>query len=135
MPLNIIINSVSLKGTQAKFSKEHGGGFVFDLRCLPNPGRIEVHKEQTGLNKEVAQYLAMQEDVVKYLTNVKALLGITVKNYLERDFEYLSVTFGCTGGQHRSVFFAEQIASYLTTKFSNISTTVNHISLRERNLL
>lgn len=135
MPLDIIINSVSLKGTQAEVSSEHGGGYVFDLRCLPNPGRIEAHKSQTGLDKEVAQYLASQDDVVKYLTNVKALLSMTVKNYQKREFDYLSISFGCTGGQHRSVFFAEQIASYLSTKFSDISINVNHINLREKNLI
>ena len=91
----------------------HGGGFVFDARSLPNPGREEQYKPLTGKDAPVAEYLNQQESVHQYFANVKSLVDASVSSYQARGFKNLAVSFGCTGGQHRSVYLAEQMAKYL----------------------
>ncbi|MFN4895490.1 MAG: hypothetical protein ACK5GN_05890 [Pseudomonadota bacterium] len=110
----------------------HGGGFVFDCRCLPNPGREERYKSQTGLDAEVIEYLSRIPEVQSFRTHTFGLITDAVRNYLSRNFEFLVVGFGCTGGQHRSVFFTEQLSSHLTTNFkSEVITTVTHSNLTQ----
>ena len=91
----------------------HGGGFVFDARSLPNPGREEQYKPLTGKDAPVADYLNQQESVHQYFANVKSLVDASVSSYQARGFKNLAVSFGCTGGQHRSVYLAEQMAKHL----------------------
>ncbi len=91
----------------------HGGGFVFDARSLPNPGREEQYKPLTGRDSPVADYLNRQESVHQYFSNVKSLVDASVSSYQSRGFKNLAVSFGCTGGQHRSVYLAEQMAKHL----------------------
>jgi RNase adaptor protein for sRNA GlmZ degradation len=91
----------------------NGGGFVFDARCIPNPGREERFKRLTGRDQPVIQYLQQQESVHQFLANAKALVDQSVASYQRRGFQHLMVSFGCTGGQHRSVYLAEQLAKYL----------------------
>ena len=91
----------------------NGGGFVFDGRSLPNPGRQERFKQLTGKDAEVAEYLDQQESVHRYLANVYALVDSSVSEYQRRGFANLMISFGCTGGQHRSVYLAEQLAKHL----------------------
>ncbi len=91
----------------------HGGGFVFDARSLPNPGREERFNSATGKDAAVIEYLHHQESVRQFLANATALIDATVANYQQRSFKNLMVSFGCTGGQHRSVYLAEQLAKHL----------------------
>lgn len=115
------------------FSREagrHGGGFVFDCRCLPNPGREERYKTQTGLDRDVIAYLSSSPEVQVFREHTFGLITNAVENYLSRDFEFLAVAFGCTGGQHRSVFFAEQLSYHLTNRFTpRVATKVVHTNL------
>ena len=91
----------------------HGGGFIFDARSLPNPGREERYKPLTGKDAPVAEYLNQQQSVHQYFSNVKSLVDASVNSYQARGFKNLAVSFGCTGGQHRSVYLAEQLAKHL----------------------
>lgn len=118
------------------FSSEegrHGGGFVFDCRCLPNPGREERYKEQTGLDQEVIAYLSASAEVKKFRDHAFSLVASAVENYMQRDFEFLVVGFGCTGGQHRSVYMTDQLSRHLLTSYpSRIKTSVLHSNLTVR---
>ena len=108
----------------------HGGGFVFDCRCLPNPGRETRYKELTGLHQDVVEYLVQNPEVQRFRELTFGLVSNAVENYLSRGFSFLSVGYGCTGGQHRSVFFADQLSKYLAQTFAQqIATTVTHTNL------
>jgi aminoglycoside/choline kinase family phosphotransferase len=96
---------------------EHGGGFVFDCRSLPNPGRIEAFKQKTGLDNDVREYLEKMPEVTEFLKNCFALVERAVEVYLSRNFTNLMISFGCTGGQHRSVYVAERLTGHLKEKY------------------
>jgi aminoglycoside/choline kinase family phosphotransferase len=104
----------------------NGGGFVFDARNLPNPGRQEQFRSMTGKDAPVIDYLNQQESVHQYLASVLSLVDATVSGYQRRGFKDLMVSFGCTGGQHRSVFLAEQLAKHLRGS-SGVEVVVRHI--------
>ncbi len=91
----------------------NGGGFVFDARSIPNPGREEQFKALTGKDGPVIEYLNQQESVHQFLASAVSLVDASVSSYQRRGFRNLMVSFGCTGGQHRSVYFAEQMARHL----------------------
>ena len=91
----------------------NGGGFVFDARSLPNPGREERFRAFNGKDAVVIEYLAAEESVRQYLEHVFALVDASVAEYQRRGFSSLMVSFGCTGGQHISVYLAEQLAKHL----------------------
>lgn len=92
----------------------NGGGFVFDCRALPNPGRLDEFKPLTGRDVSVREWLEQYPQVKDYFNNALALVAPAVQRYLERGFTNLSVAFGCTGGQHRSVYMAECLALALS---------------------
>ena len=125
--LTVTINSFSFKkGYPADFSG-NGGGFVFDCRALPNPGREPEFKTKTGRDWEVIDYLMAKPPVHVFLDHVKGIVGQSVDNYRERHFSNLMVSFGCTGGQHRSVFFAQTIYEWLKSAYPDINLKLNHI--------
>jgi len=103
----------------------NGGGFVFDGRSLPNPGREERFKALTGKDAPVIEYLDQQESVHQFLASAKALVDASVNAYQQRGFKHLMVSFGCTGGQHRSVYLAEQLAKHLRTDHG-VDVVVRH---------
>jgi RNase adaptor protein for sRNA GlmZ degradation len=103
----------------------NGGGFVFDARSLPNPGREERFKTLTGRDAAVIEYLGAQQSVHQFLAGVMSLVDSSVSNYLSRGFKHLMVSFGCTGGQHRSVYLAEQVAKRLSGR-SGIRVVLQH---------
>ena len=103
----------------------NGGGFVFDGRSLPNPGREERFKALTGKDAPVIEYLDRQESVREFLANAISLVDASVKTYQSRGFKHLMVSFGCTGGQHRSVYLAEQLAKHLRAK-DGVEVVVHH---------
>ncbi len=104
----------------------NGGGFVFDCRGILNPGRIERYKVLTGRDKEVQEFLLHKTEMSTFLQHVYGMVDISVEDYIKRDFESLSVSFGCTGGQHRSVFAADKLAEHLKEKFG-VKTVVEHV--------
>jgi aminoglycoside/choline kinase family phosphotransferase len=103
----------------------NGGGFVFDGRSLPNPGREERFKTLTGKDAAVMDYLNQQESVHQFLANAISLVDASVTMYQRRGFKHLMVSFGCTGGQHRSVYLAEQLAKHLRGK-DGVEVVVHH---------
>jgi aminoglycoside/choline kinase family phosphotransferase len=108
----------------------NGGGFVFDGRCLLNPGREEAFKTLTGKDGPVIDYLNQQESVHQFLAGVLSLVDAAVNNYQQRGFKNLMVSFGCTGGQHRSVFLAEQLAKRLRIR-NGLEVVVHHLELEK----
>ncbi len=116
-PLVITINSFSYKKGLPLDESENGGGFIFDMRGILNPGRFDNYKKLSGLDKPVQDFLEQKTKMNTFLNSVWDLIDITVENYLSRDFASLQINFGCTGGQHRSVFAAEQTARHLKNKY------------------
>ena len=108
----------------------NGGGFVFDARSLPNPGREECYRDLTGRDAPVADYLVSQEGVHQYLASVMSLVDAAIASYQRRGFRSLMVSFGCTGGRHRSVFLAERLAKHLGGR-EGIRVLVTHTGLGE----
>ncbi|HVM75055.1 MAG TPA: RNase adapter RapZ [Candidatus Saccharimonadales bacterium] len=108
----------------------NGGGFVFDGRSLPNPGREERFKPITGRDAPVIEYLNQQESVHQFLASVFSLVDATIENYKQRGFKSLMVSFGCTGGQHRSVYLAEQLAKRLRAR-GGVDVALRHIELEK----
>ncbi|HEX4028993.1 MAG TPA: RNase adapter RapZ [Terracidiphilus sp.] len=117
----------------------NGGGFVFDARSLPNPGREEQFRSLTGCDAAVIDYLSREESVHQYLASVFLLVDASVATYRRRGFTHLMVSFGCTGGQHRSVYLAEQLASHLRKmpgpKAGGLDVVVRHIQLEKMGAL
>jgi aminoglycoside/choline kinase family phosphotransferase len=103
----------------------NGGGFIFDSRSLPNPGREERFKSLTGKDQPVIDYLDRQESVREFLASASSLVDSSVSAYEGRGFRHLMVSFGCTGGQHRSVYLAEQLAKHLRSK-EGVEVIVRH---------
>jgi aminoglycoside/choline kinase family phosphotransferase len=128
--LVVRIFSFSFHRELPKDESGNGGGFVFDGRSLPNPGREERFKALTGKDAPVIDYLNQQESVHQFLASVLSLVDASVGSYKERGFKNLMVSFGCTGGQHRSVFLAEQLAKRLRAK-NGVEVAVRHLELEK----
>ena len=123
-------NLFSLEG------ERHGGGFVFDCRSLPNPGREERFKTKTGLDAEVAAYLEGAAEISKFREHSFGLVDAAVRNFLDRGFTFMNVSFGCTGGQHRSVFFTEKLAQYLNATLApRVTPRVIHYNLVQKGFI
>jgi len=128
--LAVRIFSFSFHRGQPKDDSGHGGGFVFDARSLPNPGREEGLQALTGKDAPVIDYLNQQESVRGFLSAAMSMVDASVDNYQRRGFKNLMVSFGCTGGQHRSVYLAEQLAEHLRGK-PGLEVVVRHLELEE----
>ena len=126
--LVVRIFSFSFHRGLPKDESGNGGGFIFDGRGLPNPGREERFKMLTGRDQPVIDYLNQQESVHQFLASVMSLVDASVSIYQSRGFKNLMVSFGCTGGQHRSVYLAEQVAKRLRGK-SGVEVVVQHREL------
>jgi UPF0042 nucleotide-binding protein len=125
-PLVVTINSFSfIKTGYPKDETSNGGGFVFDMRGLLNPGRFDEYKHLSGLDKPVKDFLEQQTKMPEFLNSVYSVVDIAVEDYIKRGFESLMINFGCTGGQHRSVYAAEAIARHLRNKFK-VKIVLNH---------
>jgi hypothetical protein len=123
--LLIDIKSFSYKNGYPKASEEHGGGFVIDCRGILNPGRLDSYKKLSGLDKPVQNYLETQTQMPQFVESVIKLVSFNVKDYIQRDFKHLSIHFGCTGGQHRSVYAAEAVAAWLQQHYG-LKVNVEH---------
>jgi len=128
--LTVRIFSFSFHQGLPKDETGNGGGFIFDGRGLPNPGREERFKTLTGRDAPVVDYLNQQESVHQFLASVFSLVDATVSTYQGRGFKNLMVSFGCTGGQHRSVYLAEQLAKRLRSR-NGLEVTVRHLELEK----
>lgn len=122
--MKIHITSFSYKsGPPEQFKswvpETHGGGFVFDCRAIPNPGREPEFKKLSGLDEPVRTFLISIPESETFFQNSSQLVLQSIEAYLARGFSYLSVAYGCTGGQHRSVYFAEKLSSLLKEKFGD----------------
>lgn len=123
--LHVYVNSFSYKYGVPKDFSGHGGGFVFDCRVLPNPGRYPEYKDMTGLDETVIKFLDKYHEVDDFLENARNIIDISIQEYLQKGMNRLMISFGCTGGQHRSVYCAEKIADYISTKY-NLKTVLVH---------
>jgi len=128
--LVVRIFSFSFHHDLPKDQSGNGGGFVFDGRSLPNPGREERFKTLTGKDAPVIDYLNQQESVHQFLAGVLSLIDASITAYQQRGFKNLMVSFGCTGGQHRSVYLAEQLAKRLRGR-NGLEVAVRHLELEK----
>ena len=127
--LTITVNSFSFKNGGVPHDKSgNGGGFVFDCRALPNPGRYVEFKQKTGEDVEVQEFMDDKPDTHFFMQNVQLLVFQSIDNYLERGFKNLQVNFGCTGGQHRSVFFAQRIGEMIHDNYPMVNVEINHLA-------
>lgn len=126
--LIITVESFSYRSGIPSTESEHGGGFVFDARCLPNPGREERYKQLTGRDSEVQYYLETCSEARVFLFHVVSIVDLALNQYRKRGYGQLLVQFGCTGGQHRSVYCAEYLRKHLK-RSSDVIVTLNHRNL------
>jgi aminoglycoside/choline kinase family phosphotransferase len=130
--LTVKVNSFSYKRGGIPGDKSgNGGGFVFDCRFLNNPGRYEPYRKLTGRDESVKQFLRHKSQMPDFLNDVYRIVDEAVENYIERGFSSLMVNFGCTGGQHRSVYAADSLAKHLEEKY-NVSVVLHHIEQEKK---
>ena len=115
--LTVTIYSFSFKRGLPEDTSGNGGGYVFDCRSTHNPGKYEQYKQLTGKDEAVIDFLEKDGEILTFLESVYALVDHHVERFIERDFTHLQVSFGCTGGQHRSVYSAEALAKHLKEKY------------------
>ena len=108
----------------------NGGGFVFDCRAINNPGKYERYNHFTGLDEPVIHFLEEDGEITTFLNHAYQLVDASVKRYMDRGFSNLMVSFGCTGGQHRSVYSAQHMAEHIHQKFG-VKVSLIH---REQNI-
>ena len=128
--LTVTIYSFSYKRGLPEDTSGNGGGYIFDCRSTHNPGKYEEYKSLTGLDRPVIDFLEKDGEILTFLEHVEALVDHHVARFIERDFTHMQVAFGCTGGQHRSVYCAEHLAHHLKEKY-NVQIELIH---RERNI-
>ncbi|MCE1165743.1 MAG: hypothetical protein LWX07_10120 [Bacteroidetes bacterium] len=125
--LKVRINSFSyIYGIIPGDSTKNGGGFVFDCRFIHNPGKYEEYKNLTGKDVKVIDFLEKQPEMTQFLQNVYGIIDMAVENYTKREFTDLMVSFGCTGGRHRSVFSAEKLSAHLREKYADLQIVLTH---------
>jgi predicted ester cyclase len=124
--LTVQVGSFSYKHGYPEDAGGHGGGFVFDMRAIHNPGRYAEYTELCGCDEPVTAFLEAVPEVEEYWGHVRGLIDQQVETYLTRGFTSLSVYFGCTGGQHRSVYFAERLARHLGSRFPEVHVALTH---------
>jgi aminoglycoside/choline kinase family phosphotransferase len=130
-PLTVKICSFSYRQGIPKDTSSNGGGFIFDCRGILNPGRIEEYKTQHGRDKAVMDYLEQHTKMPEFLNSAFDVVDISVEEYIRRGFDSLMVSFGCTGGQHRSVYAADAMARHLRNKFK-VKIELNHCAQDEK---
>ena len=124
--LTVTVYSFSYKKGIPIDTSGNGGGYVFDCRSTHNPGRFEEYKKLTGLDEKVIKYLEDDGEITTFLSNIYPIVNHHVTRFLERHFTHLMICFGCTGGQHRSVYSAQHVAEYIHNTFTNVNVHLIH---------
>ena len=124
--LNVTVTSFSFKKGIPRDPSGNGGGYVFDCRSIHNPGRYQQYKQLTGMDEPVIRFLEEDGEIIDFLSHVYGVVDPHVETYSSRGFTSLMVSFGCTGGQHRSVYCAEHLASHLASKYPSIRVRLIH---------
>ncbi len=124
--LTVSIRSFSYRKGYPADHSGNGGGFVFDCRCLPNPGRQDAYKSLTGKDEPVIIFLEQEPAVQNFVNSTAMLVENAVEEYMRRGFSHLMVGYGCTGGQHRSVYSAQKLAARLKEKF-DVAVDLQHL--------
>lgn len=124
--LTVTITSFSYKKGIPQDMSANGGGFAFDCRALPNPGREIQYRELDGRDQAVIEYLEKENETAHFKQHSFALIDASIDNYLKRNFSHLMINFGCTGGQHRSVYFAESAAKHIQEKYPMVNVILKH---------
>jgi aminoglycoside/choline kinase family phosphotransferase len=124
--LIVLIQSFAFRDGYPPDMEGHGGGFVFDCRALPNPHHEPALQPLTGEAPAVVDFLERSVEVQEFWENVRGLVDAQVEQYVERGFSSLTVSFGCTGGRHRSVFFTARLARHLAERFPHVGVRVRH---------
>ena len=124
--LTVSINSFSYKKGLPEDFSGNGGGFVFDCRSLPNPGRYPEYQSFTGKDECVIHYLEQYSEILEFKNNSNKLVFNAIDNYLDRKFNHLMVSYGCTGGQHRSVYFAEMLVKEIEKRYPEVIVLLRH---------
>ena len=124
--LIVRVNSFSFKRGYPDDDGGHGGGFVFDCRSLPNPGRHLEYRTMCGRDAGVVEYIERHAEAHSYWTHVRSLVDAQIDEYLRRGFTSLTISFGCTGGQHRSVYFAERLSSHIRHSHPEATVRLAH---------
>ncbi|MEM6802195.1 MAG: RNase adapter RapZ [Bacteroidota bacterium] len=130
--LTVSVSSFSYKNAIPEDPSGNGGGFIFDCRAIHNPGRYDPYKKLTGRDRDVIDFLKKNSKIDAFLMHVYTLVDASVEKYLSRGFTHLMVNFGCTGGQHRSVYCADQLAAHLEKKY-DVTIKLNHIEQERKN--
>jgi len=131
-PLKVKVHSFSYKRGIPEDNSGHGQGFVFDCRFIHNPGRYEPYKKLTGRDEPVINFLQHHSTITEFLHNVFHIVDEAVENYIERGFTNLAINFGCTGGQHRSVYSADTLTKHLAEKYG-VKVELSHIEQELKN--
>jgi RNase adaptor protein for sRNA GlmZ degradation len=126
LTLTVSIHSFSYRKGMPHDFTGNGGGHVFDCRILSNPGKEPKYQNLTGCDNEIETYLNNLPETEMFFNHIKGIVSQSVSRYMERGFNNLMVSFGCTGGQHRSVYCAEHIAAFLRKQFPNIRVLIYH---------
>jgi aminoglycoside/choline kinase family phosphotransferase len=129
--LEVSLYSFSYRQSIPQDLSGNGGGFIFDCRLIHNPGRYNQYKMLTGNDEALRKFLLEESDAEKFLSNVFAIVKQTIEVYVTRKFAHLMISFGCTGGQHRSVYCTNRMAEYLKT-IPGIDVKVRHIELEKK---
>ena len=124
--MTVTVYSFSFKKGIPEDKSGNGGGYVFDCRSTHNPGRYDAYKHLTGRDKEVVDYLEQDGEILTFLESVYRLIDHHVERFVSRGFSHLQVAFGCTGGQHRSVYCADATARHLRERFPGIHVELIH---------
>ena len=129
--LEVKVYSFSYKKGIPQDMSGNGGGYVFDCRAIHNPGRYEPYKKLTGRDEPVIRFLEEDGEITEFLSHIYAIVDSHVERYLRRGFSNLMMSFGCTGGQHRSVYSAEHVAHHIADKYPHVRVRLIH---REQNI-
>ena len=124
--LTVRVSSFSFKKGVPEDPSGNGGGYVFDCRAMDNPGRYEEYRSLTGLDREVIDFLEARGEIGRFLDSCYSLVDAAIDNYLSRGFNSLMVSYGCTGGQHRSVYSAQHTAEHIKEKFPQVRVLLRH---------